>query len=83
MDLGGRGGQPLRLHTNSLEGFWSLLKRQIYGIHHWVSVKHLDQYVAEATWRYMLRERGEGQRVTTLLAQTDGRLTYNMLIGKA
>jgi transposase-like protein len=71
------------VHTNSLEGFWSLLKRQIYGIHHWVSVKHLDQYVAEASWRYMLRERPDGQRVTTLLAQTDGRLTYNMLIGKA
>lgn len=71
------------VHTNSLEGFWSLLKRQIYGIHHWVSVKHLDQYVSEATWRYMLRERADGARVTTLLAQTDGRLTYNMLIGKA
>lgn len=71
------------VHTNTLEGFWSLLKRQIYGIHHWVSVKHLDQYVAEATWRYMLRERADGPRVTTLLAQTDGRLTYNMLIGKA
>ncbi len=71
------------IHTNAIEGFWSLLKRQIYGIHHWVSVKHLDQYVAEASWRYMLRERPDGQRVTTLLAQTDGRLTYNMLIGKA
>lgn len=69
--------------TNSIEGFWSLLKRQIYGIHHWVSPKHLDQYVAEASWRYMLRERETGSLVTTLLAQTDGRLTYNMLIGKA
>lgn len=71
------------IHTNSIEGFWSLLKRQIYGIHHWVSPKHLDQYVAEASWRYMLRERPTGSLVTTLLAQTDGRLTYNMLIGKA
>lgn len=71
------------VHTNSLEGFWSLLKRQIYGIHHWVSAKHLDQYVAEAAWRYMLRERTDGSRVTTLLAQSEGRLTYNMLIGKA
>ena len=71
------------IHTNAIEGFWSLLKRQIYGIHHWVSVKHLDQYVSEATWRYMLRERTDGSRVTTLLAQTDGRLTYKMLIGKA
>ncbi len=37
------------VHTNSIEGFWSLLKRRIYGIHHWVSPKHLDQYVAEGT----------------------------------
>jgi transposase-like protein len=71
------------VHTNSIEGFWSLLKRQIIGIHHWVSPKHLDQYVAEASWRYMLRERETGSLVTTLLAQTDGRLTYNQLIGKA
>lgn len=71
------------VHTQSIEGFWSLLKRQIYGIHHWVSAKHLDQYVAEASWRYMLRKRADGARVTTLLAQTDGRLTYTMLIGKA
>jgi transposase-like protein len=71
------------VHTNSIEGFWSLLKRQIYGIHHWVSPKHLDQYVGEATWRYMLREMAEGSRVTALLAQADGRLTYKMLIGKA
>ncbi len=70
-------------HTNSLEGFWSLLKRQIYGIHHWVSPKHLEQYVAEATWRYMLRKRTDGSRITSLLAQTDGRLTYKALIGKA
>lgn len=61
----------------------ALLKRQIYGIHHWVSVKHLDQYVSEAAWRYMLRERVDGARVTTLLAQTDGRLTYKALIGRA
>jgi hypothetical protein len=43
----------------------------------------LDRYVSEASWRYMLRERADGARVTTLLAQTDGRLTYKMLIGKA
>lgn len=72
-----------RVHNQSIEGFWSLLKRQIIGIHHWVSATHLDQYVAEATWRYMLRERADGARVTTLIAQSDGRLTYNMLIGKA
>ena len=68
-------------HTNTIEGFWSLLKRQIYGIHHWVSPKHLDQYVGEATWRYNRREASEGGRVNSLLAASDGkRLTYKELI---
>lgn len=35
------------IHTNSLECVWALLKRQIIGIHHWVSPKHLDRYVTE------------------------------------
>ncbi|HXQ17160.1 MAG TPA: IS1595 family transposase, partial [Caulobacteraceae bacterium] len=45
-----------QVHTQTIEGFWSLLKRQIYGIHHWVSAKHLNRYVAEAAWRYNRRE---------------------------
>ena len=70
-------------HTNTIEGFWSLLKRRIYGIHHWVSPKHLDQYVGEATWRYNRREASEGGRVNSMLAATDGkRLRYNDLIAE-
>jgi hypothetical protein len=68
-------------HTNTIEGFWSLFKRQIYGIHHWVSEKHLDQYVGEATWRHNRRDAEEGGRVNSMLAATDGkRLRYNELI---
>jgi transposase-like protein len=33
------------------EGAWSHIKRQIYGIHHWISDKHLGSYLAEMTWR--------------------------------
>jgi hypothetical protein len=70
-------------HTNTIEGFWSLFKRQIYGIHHWVSEKHLDQYVGEATWRYNRREAEEGGRVNSMLAAADGkRLRYNDLIAE-
>jgi transposase-like protein len=70
-------------HTNTIEGFWSLFKRQIYGIHHWVSEKHLDQYVGEATWRYNRREAEEGARVNSMLAATNGkRLRYNDLIAE-
>jgi hypothetical protein len=46
------------IHTNSIKSVWALLKRQIYGIHHWVSVKHMDRYLSEATWRYNRRSLG-------------------------
>src|SRR5260221_375399 len=49
-------------HINTMEGAWSLLKRQIYGIHHWVSAKHVHRYVAEATWRFNRRVLKEDPR---------------------
>jgi transposase-like protein len=67
-------------HTNGIEGFWSLLKRQIVGIHHFVTPKHLNAYVAESTWRFNLRGMGEGERVNALLAEANGRLRYKDLI---
>jgi transposase len=39
-------------HTNTLEGFWSQLKRSINGTHHAVSPKYLQQYVNEFSWKY-------------------------------
>jgi IS1 family transposase len=69
-----------RAHTNTIEGYWSQLKRQIYGVHHWVSGKHLSRYVSEMSWRYNRREMGEGERLNALIAGSDGRLTYRGLI---
>ncbi|MDP2675396.1 MAG: IS1595 family transposase [Dehalococcoidia bacterium] len=40
------------IHTNTIEGFWSLLKRSISGVYHSVSAKHLQDYVNEFTFRY-------------------------------
>lgn len=68
------------LHTNGIESVWSLFKRQIIGTHHWLSPKHLSAYLGEMTWRFNLRDIGEGNRVNALLAQTSGRLTYKALI---
>ncbi|MDO9223936.1 MAG: IS1595 family transposase [Caulobacter sp.] len=67
-------------HTNTIEGAWALLKRQIIGIHHWVSPKHLDRYVQEMTFRYNRREVGQGGRVNALLSQVEGPLPYKVLI---
>lgn len=44
-----------RCHTNTIEGFWSQLKRSIDGTHHHVSRKHLQAYVDEFAFRYSNR----------------------------
>jgi transposase-like protein len=40
------------IHTNTIEGFWSLFKRSIVGSFHQVSKKYLPLYIAEAQFRY-------------------------------
>ena len=40
------------VHTNTIEGFWSLLKRGIMGSYHKVSKDYLPLYVNEFSWRY-------------------------------
>lgn len=43
------------VHTNTIEGFWSQLKRSIEGTYHSVSPKYLQNYVNEFSHRYNLR----------------------------
>jgi transposase-like protein len=44
------------VHTNSMEGVWSLFKRSIVDSYHQVSGKHLDAYLDEFEWRFNQRE---------------------------
>jgi len=44
------------VHTNNIEGVWSLLKRGIVGSFHKISVKHLDRYLAEFDYRFNNRK---------------------------
>jgi ISXO2 transposase-like protein len=43
-------------HTQTIGGFWSLVKRGIGGVHHGVSAKHLQSYLDEYVFRYNNRE---------------------------
>jgi transposase-like protein len=64
-------------HTNTIEGFWSLLKCGIYGIYHQVSPKHLHRYCDEFASRYNTRTIKDHERFIASLKNTEGRLTYN------
>ncbi len=44
-----------KVHTNSVEGLWSQIKRSLDGTHHYVSAKHLQRYLDEFVFRYNLR----------------------------
>ncbi len=49
------------IHTNSVEGFWSLVKRGISGVYHSVGQSYLQSYLDEYTFRYNRRHMGNQQ----------------------
>ena len=69
-----------RVHTNTIESFWALLKRGIFGIYHFTSKKHLQLYVDEFVFRYNSRTSSEAMRFNLLLQNTENRITYKNLI---
>ncbi len=68
-------------HTNSIEGFWSHLKRGIVGIYHYVSPKHLHRYCDEFAFRYNTRKVEDIIRFDDAIRLCDNkRLRYSDLI---
>lgn len=49
------------VHTNTIEGFWSTVKRGIGGVYHNVSAKYLQTYLDEYSFRYNRRDMGNQQ----------------------
>lgn len=56
-------------HTNTLEGFWSLLKRGVIGQYHYVSPRYLDKYINEFCYRYNNRKTNTNEVFTEVLSK--------------
>jgi transposase-like protein len=72
------------VHTNTIEGAFSLLKRGVNGTFHSISKKHLHRYLAEFQYRYNTRDIDDGERFKRMVKSAVGkRLTYQQqLAGK-
>jgi len=73
--------EPKRtISTNTVEGFFSLVKRGVYGTYHHWSKAHLHRYLAEFDFRYNHRDVEDGARAIATIQQVEGkRLTYKPL----
>jgi transposase-like protein len=67
-------------HTNTIENFWSVLKRGLYGVYHSVSEKHLERYLNEFSNRFNERHSSAQGKFEKFLAQSERRLKYKNLI---
>ncbi len=67
-------------HINTLEGFWSQMKRGIYGVYHQVSRKHLDKYVQEFVFKYNYRNLPIQSQMDMFIRNMDCRLKYRELV---
>jgi transposase-like protein len=69
-----------KIHTNSIEGFWSMVKRGIYGVYHWASAKHINKYLNEYSYKYNTKELTDAQRFYNFFNQIQHKITYKQLI---
>ncbi|MEP7365110.1 MAG: IS1595 family transposase [Acidobacteriota bacterium] len=71
------------ISTNTVEGYFSILKRGINGVYHHVGKQHLHRYLAEFDFRYNSRSEPDAVRAAMALGQTKGkRLMYRDSCGK-
>ena len=68
------------VHTNSVEGVWSLFKRSIVGTFHKMSLKHMDRYLEEMEWRFNNRNNPHIFRDTLARIMHTDPLMYRELV---
>ena len=72
------------IHTNSVERFFSMIRRGYHGTYHYWSEKHTIRYANEFAARHNVRDMDTKDQVTSVVRGMEGkRLRYEDLIGKA
>ncbi len=64
------------VHTNTIEGFWAMLKRGIRGVYNVMSPKHIQNYIDEFVFRYNTRNMNEHERFVTMLGKMNVRVKF-------
>ena len=72
-----------KVHTNSMENFWSLLKRMISGTYVSVEPYHLHRYLDEQALRFNERKMTAADKFAAVMANVGGKqLTWDQVTGK-
>jgi len=69
-----------KCHTNTIEGIWSLFKRNIVGIHHHVSPKYLQLYLNWFVFKFNTKDYTIRQRFDLVLKNMSHKITYTELV---
>lgn len=64
------------IHTQNIEGYWSLLKRSVIGTFHHIHRGYLPMYLSELEYKFNSRDVSDPERFEALLGQTEGRLRW-------
>ena len=71
------------VHTQTIDSFWGLLKRGVVGTYHQISIKHLDRYITEFSYRWNNRQNQELFKITVACLVYGIPLPYAKLIAGA
>jgi transposase-like protein len=61
------------IHTNTVEGVFSILKRGLTGVYHQVGEHHLHRYLSEFDFRYNARQISDTERTLLAISQAEGK----------
>lgn len=62
-----------KISTNTIEGYFSILKRGNFGVYHHWSKKYIEHYLREFDWRYNMRKLPDAERAIVALQMVGGK----------